>query len=234
MSKKIEKTFVVAVPQARAWHAFVDSHERSQWEADPYEIDPRPGGAVRWQLPGIETTGVVEQVDAPRLLVQRDLTGPHAGAEVTVTFEAVADGTRITITHAGFGEGEGWDEWLEGTTVGWSQAIADLIAYLETGAAPRRFFTAMRNPGMRVVETPAGIEVEHVQPGAMADQAGLRRGDLVLRLRSVPVYSIPELWVLMREHHAGTSFDIEYIRDGEIQRGTGALTDATFQPEAAP
>ena len=63
MTRKIEKTFTVAVPVERAWEAFADSHERSQWEAAEFVIDPRPGGAVRWVLPGIETTGRVEEVD---------------------------------------------------------------------------------------------------------------------------------------------------------------------------
>jgi uncharacterized protein YndB with AHSA1/START domain len=103
VTKKVEKTFTVAVPVARAWEAFADSHERSQWEAVEYEIDPRPGGLLRWTLPGIEATGRVEEVQVHHLLRHTELTGPHAGCEVTVGFEEVTGGTRITITHAGFG-----------------------------------------------------------------------------------------------------------------------------------
>ena len=47
MSGKVEKTFEVAVPVARAWQAFADSHGRSQWEAVEFEIDPRPDGRLR-------------------------------------------------------------------------------------------------------------------------------------------------------------------------------------------
>ena len=54
--RKIEKVFTVEVPIERAWRAFADSHERSQWEAATYEIDPVPGGRVHWTLPGIEST----------------------------------------------------------------------------------------------------------------------------------------------------------------------------------
>jgi len=62
MSMPIRKTFTVAVSRERAWAAFADSHERSQWEAESYEIDPVVGGKVRWSLPGIESVGVVEEV----------------------------------------------------------------------------------------------------------------------------------------------------------------------------
>jgi uncharacterized protein YndB with AHSA1/START domain len=225
VTKTVEKTFTVAVPVARAWEAFADSHERSQWEAVEYEIDPRPGGLLRWTLPGIEATGRVEEVQVHHLLRHTELTGPHAGCEVTVGFEEVTGGTRITITHAGFGSAEQWDEWLEGTSIGWAQAIADLIVYLHTGVPARRFATAMQSPGMTMADTDAGIEVLVVIAGGLADQAGLRPGDLVLRVGRAPVFSIAELWVLMREHGAGSSFEIDYVRGGERLRGVGVLSD---------
>ena len=79
VTKNVERTFTVVVPVARAWEAFADSHERSQWEAVEYEIDPRPGGLLRWTLPGIEATGRVEEVQVHHLLRHIELTGPHAG-----------------------------------------------------------------------------------------------------------------------------------------------------------
>ncbi len=224
MSRKVAKTFVVAVPVERAWSAFADSHERSQWEAAEYEIDPCPGGLVRWTLPGIEATGRVEEVDSMRLLRHTEVTGPHSGCEITVTFEAVDGGTRINITHAGFGSSENWDEWLEDTSLGWSQAIADLIAYLHTGVNARRFVTEMQSPGMGMTDTDAGIEVVKVASGGFADQAGLRSGDLILRVGGVPVFAVAELWVLLREHAAGSALSVEYVRDRERHGGRGTLT----------
>jgi uncharacterized protein YndB with AHSA1/START domain len=228
MTEKFERTFSVAVPIDRAWAAFTDSDERSRWEASEYEIDARPGGTVRWVLPGIEATGRVEEVEPMRRLRQAELTGPHAGSEITVTFEEGAEGTRISITYAGFGSGDNWDEWLEGTSLGWSQAIADLIVYLEAGVPATRFVTRMQHPGMTTTETDAGVVVLTVTPGGLADQAGVVPGDLVLRVGGVPVFTIGELWVLMREHPLGTRFEIEYIRGTERRRGAGVLRGASF------
>ena len=219
----ITKVFTVQVPVERAWAAFADGSERSKWEADTYEIDPRPGGRVHWTLPGIESTGQVEEVVEHELLRHTEQSGPHGGAEITVRFESVDGGTTITVTHAGFGSGEGWDEWLEGTSLGWSQAIADLVAYLETGAAVRRFAVRMGSPGMQMHDTPAGIRVEGVQPDAMADQAGLQVGDLLLRVGGAPVFSIAELWVLLREHAEGETLTVDYVRGGEVLQGKGAI-----------
>ena len=39
------------------------------------------------------------------------------------------------------------------------------------------------------------------------------------------MFSIAELWVLMiREHGAGSSFEIDYVRGGEHLHGVGALS----------
>ena len=224
MTAKMQKTFTVAVSPERAWQAFADSHERSQWEAAEYEIDARPGGRVHWTLPGIESSGRVEEADRPHRLRHIEFDGPHTGSEITVTFEAVGEGTRIVITHAGFGSAEHWDEWLEGTELGWSQAIADLIVYLRTGVPARRFVAETQSPGMTMTDTDAGVEVCTVASGGLADGAGLQAGDLLLRVGGVPVFSIAELWVLMREHRAGTELTVEYVRARERCHGRGALT----------
>ena len=124
MTRKVEKVFTVAVPISRAWEAFADSHERSQWEAAEYEIDPRPDGIVRWKLPGVEATGRVEEADPPRLLRHTELTGPHAGCEVTVRFEEAGAGTRIVITHSGFGSAGGCLRWGGLLTATWCTGCA--------------------------------------------------------------------------------------------------------------
>jgi uncharacterized protein YndB with AHSA1/START domain len=223
VSRRFERTFTIAVPVQRAWQAFADGHERSQWEAVSYEIDPVPGGRVHWTLPGVEAEGEVVEAVPNRVLRHVERGGPHADSEVTVTFEAVDDGTRVTITHAGFGGAEDWDEWLEGTTLGWTQAIADLLVYLETGVPARRFVTQTHSPGMTMRDTPGGVEVLTVSPGTLADQAGMAPGDLVLRVGGVPVFTIAELWVLMREHGPKTQLDVEYIRSGERLFGAGRI-----------
>jgi len=225
---KIEKTFTVAVPVGRAWEVFTDGAERSKWEAVEYEIDPTPGGRVRWTLPGIEAVGRVEEVVAEKLLRTTEGSGPHANSEITVTFESVGGGTRISITHAGFGDAADWDEWIEGTNLGWSQAIADLIVYLETGVPARRFTTAMQPPGMRMADTPAGVVVERVEPAGLASRAGLEPGDILLTVGGAPIYSIAELWVLLREHSQGTRLAIDYIRNGERHTATGTLAGVTW------
>ena len=229
MTRKIEKTFTVGVPVTRAWTAFVDGEERSKWEACEYEIEPVPGGRVHWTLPGIESNGHVEEVERERLLRWVEHDGPHLDSEITVTFEAVGGGTRISITHAGFGDADDWGEWIEGTTLGWTQAIADLLVYLEHGVVAGRFTAGMQPPGMRSHDTPAGIVVDAVMGGGLASQAGLEPGDLVLSVGGAGIYSLSDFWVLMREHGPDAALEIDYARDGQRLTGKGTLSGVTWR-----
>jgi uncharacterized protein YndB with AHSA1/START domain len=222
VSDKIEKVFSVAVPVERAWAAFTDSAERSKWEAAVYEIDPVPGGKVRWELPGIVSEGVVTEVEHLQRLQHVEGSGPHAQTEITVTFVELGGATTITVTHSGFGT-PGVDDWFEGTSLGWDQAIADLCCYLTTGVTPRRFNDGMRSPGMFTIDTPAGAVVRDVRPSGLATDAGLRAGDLILRVNDVAIYGTSDIWVMMRQLPEGERVAVEYVRDSAVQKGTGLL-----------
>jgi uncharacterized protein YndB with AHSA1/START domain len=224
MSHRVEKIFTVAAPIERAWAAFAVSAERSNWEADVFEIDPVPGGKVHWELPGLTADGEVLDAEPLRLLRHTERSGPHANTEITVTFAGVDGGTRISITHSGFGT-PGVDDWFEGTSLGWDEAIADLCCYLTTGVAPRRFNVGMRSPGMFMHDTPAGVVVSRVHDTGLAADAGLENGDLLVRVAAVPIFSISDLWVLMRQFDEGHEIDVEYVRASTMRRGAGALTN---------
>jgi uncharacterized protein YndB with AHSA1/START domain len=229
MADRIEKVFTVAVEPARAWQLFADGTERAKWEASTYDIDAVAGGAFRWTIGQHLGEGEVLESVPEQLLRQHEVNA-HANSEVTVTFEAVESGTRITITHAGFGDGS-WDDWLEGTSNGWDQAIADLIAYLETGVAARRFVVPFDNFGLRLRETTAGLRVTEVSPGGVGHQAGLVSGDLLLTAGGAPVFAIGELWAVARlVGRPGCDVELEWVHDSERRAGTGRVADDALAP----
>ncbi len=223
MSRKFEKTFVVRVPVARAWQAFAETRERSRWEADPFEIDARPGGAVHWRLPGIESKGRVLEVEPERLLRHVEESGPHGDQEVTVAFEEVEAGTRITVTHAGFGDGAEFDDALESTSLGWSMALADLVVYLETGVAPGRFFEPWVDPGVELVQTQGGLRVTGVSAEGFGASAGLAPGDLLLFLDGKPLYTRPELQPILRGFRSGEACSVAWVRGDQRMEAMAAL-----------
>ena len=220
MSRKFEKTFEVAVPVSRAWQAFADSHERSQWEACVYEIEPRPGGRVYWRVGAYECTGEVQEAEPGKILRHTEITGPHQQSEVTVTFEEVEGGTRIRVTHAGFGDGDEWQSQLESTTCGWSQAIADLVLYLESGVVAKRFVQAWHHPGFQAIEVPSGLRVVGIDEGGFGERVGLRTGDVLLTFGGAPVYLQSDLAVVGRTHQPGEKLTLEWVRGGERLQGS--------------
>ena len=222
-SNVVDVTLEVNVPVARAWRAFAETSERSQWEARPFEIDPVPGGRVHWELPGLVCDGRVEEVVPEQLLRHTEGTGPHHESEVTVTFEPVPEGTRIHVLHTGHGEGEDGECMAEAVTLGWTQALADLVVWLEHGVPAERFVRRNNMPGMALRETPGGLVVHAVDTEGLGESAGLAPGDLLLSVCGAAVFTHSDLWVITREHAPGTRLPIEYVRDGKRCEATGTL-----------
>jgi hypothetical protein len=150
----------------------------------------------------------------------------EAASEITVTFESVDGGTRISITQSGFGAGPQWDAGFESHSRGWDMAIADLILYLMDGTVARRFATPWRTwLGIDVVERPEGLRVVSVDAGGYAEEAGLRSGDLVVRIGGVPIFWRTDLWCVQHAHPVGTPLAAEFARDGELLTGEGRLRE---------
>jgi hypothetical protein len=160
--------------------------------------------------------GEVLEVDPHRRLVMTEGAGVLAGpTRVTVTFESVERGTRITVVQSGFGTGAGWQDALEGHRQGWLWSLRDLALYLETGLAPRRFFSTWRcDLGLHLAETFAGLRVTEVAPGGWAEEAGVRVGDLLLLVGGLPIYERTDLWSIQIGRDPGERLAVEVARDG--------------------
>jgi uncharacterized protein YndB with AHSA1/START domain len=226
VSGQIEQTFVVAVPVERAWRAFTETEERSKWEAPEYEIDPRPGGKVRWTIPPWPTVdGEVLEVDPGRRLVTQEGAGIlDAVTRVTVTFEEAGTGTRITVVQSGFGTGAAWQDALEGHRQGWARARRDLILYLETGVVAQRFFTRWHaSLGLHLADGDSGVRITEVLPDSWAEEASLRPGDIVLFLDGLPIYDRTDLWPAQIARRPGEPLGVEVARDGQRVAGRGHL-----------
>ena len=226
MSGRIEQTFVVAVPVERAWQAFTDSEERSRWEAPEYEIDPRPGGKLRWTIPPHPAVdGEVLEVEPGRRLVTTEGTGVLDGVtRVTVTFEDVGTGTRISVVQSGFGTGAAWQDALESHRQGWARALRDLVLYLETGVASRRFFSTWRSQlGLCLADGATGVRVTGVEPDSWAADAGLQPDDVVIFVDGLPIYDRTDLWPFQIARGAGEALDVVVARAGTQVRSRGVL-----------
>ncbi|RSM77328.1 PDZ domain-containing protein [Kibdelosporangium aridum] len=227
---KYQKTFSLSVPVERAWQAFTDAKDLEVWLTGTVEeTDVRPGGRIAWAADDYgQLVWSIVDADPPNKLVYKEgATFLPAESEVTVTFEEQGSGTRITVTQAGFGEGEDWQTHLDNVGLGWVQTLAALDLYLRTGVRYDRFFTFQSGLGMLTDDLLAGPVVLSVDDGAFAAKAGIQPGDIILKLGGAPVFSRSDLWMFTREHPIGTEIDVTYAREGEILTARAALTEPT-------
>lgn len=218
MSGRWKRTFEVSVPVERLWRAFTDPAEVAAVMTPPPDAPPDPNAGIAPK---------VLEVQPGRLLrwVEEGGTLPERG-EFTVVFESKDGGSRFTVTRVGFGEGEEADVFSEANQRGWEYGFMDLVLYLETGHLARRhYYGAIESVmGMMYRERDWGIEVLRVNAGTCAEEAGLARGDRLLRIGGAPVYDRGDLAVLFAEHAPGTELEVEYLRGRELRHGAGRLS----------
>jgi serine protease Do len=63
----------------------------------------------------------------------------------------------------------------------------------------------------------SGAIVEQVEPGSGADAAGVRSGDIIVRLGDDPIENTGDLFGALRDYQPGDTVELTVVRDGEEQ-----------------
>jgi putative serine protease PepD len=69
-----------------------------------------------------------------------------------------------------------------------------------------------------------GVEITSVTAGGPAANAGLKAGDVVMKLQGVPLQESGELVALVRKYAPGASVKVDYQRDGSPRTAQVTLT----------
>ena len=109
MTDRIEVTDVLPVKQKALYEAWLDSGKHSAFTGSKAVIDKRVGGTyTAWDGYICGTTIAVEPFTR---IIQTwrttDFPTDAPDSEIEVIFEEVPQGTKITIVHTGFPEGQG-------------------------------------------------------------------------------------------------------------------------------
>lgn len=208
------RTFEYSASIEDVWRAFWETDEPTVWN-NPIKGDAYISqGAVQSEVNEFE----------PGRMVRWTETEGDDVIEMTVSLEESETGTRLTITRSGFGSGDEWTSTHSARLLGWEQALHDLGVFLESGLTMGRIHEWRSAFGVELFETAAGLRAGNVRPGAYAEEAGMQPGDLVIRIGGVPVFTRSDQWLLQRLYRPGDEVEIEYIRDGAILRGRGAMS----------
>jgi putative serine protease PepD len=102
-----------------------------------------------------------------------------------------------------------------------NQAKRQAQDIIERGKARRTVLGASTDPSFR---SPAGgVKLASVTPGGPAEQAGLRAGDVILRLEDDPLEDPEDLVALVRKYPPGAVTTVQYQRDGGDQQASVTL-----------
>jgi C-terminal processing protease CtpA/Prc len=214
MSGKWERTFEIAVPVERVWEAMTNREELQVL------FTPPEGKGLDDGMPTME---LLEAIPLKKLRWSQDRDKMPDKVEFTVVFESREIGSTITVTRYGFGEGEDADLFHTSFGLGVEHGYRDLILYLETGHLAHRHYNgcSLSAMGMAYEETPAGVRVCQVGEKGLAADAGLERGDRIVRIGNAPVYTRSDMWMLNSIHPEGTELDVEFLRDRELMHAKG-------------
>lgn len=147
-------TVEIGAPPERVFRALTTPEELLRWwgaegeyRTTEWEYDPRPGGA--WRAGGksadgkdFAVSGKVIEIDRPRKLVQTWKPDWDGGNEtrITFTFEAIPEGTRLTLRHEGFA---GRPDSCAAHSTGWERVIGWLARHAG-GKAPATKYVLCR------------------------------------------------------------------------------------------
>ena len=138
--RAVRKQALVAAPVAQVWSAWTTRAGLESFFAPEAMVEPRPGGAFAihfdpYAAPGLRGADDMRvlAVQEPRMLSFTWNAPPHlpeARAQHTVVIVRLAPadsgGTRVDLTHVGWGDGGQWDEAYRYFDRAWGAVLANL------------------------------------------------------------------------------------------------------------
>ena len=206
---RFEKTFEFSGAVADVWEAFTNNKaEHRVWDPDnPYQS----GGTLRTEFVEREENVV---------LSWKTMHADELVSTMTVVFNEISTGTRISITSEGFAIP---DFMHEGRMRGWTEMLWDLELYFRTGKMLNRLHNRKWGRlGLSASGKGYGVVVASVSDGSPASKAGVQEGDVVVRVGSAPVFEVGDVWLLESVLPEG-DIEIEYFRGKELLTGTGRV-----------
>ena len=146
-SRSVEHRVEIDASPERVWRALASGEELERWFPLEARVEPGAGGTV-WMSWGNEYAGEASilQWEPPRHL-RTTWGAPENGEQAQVTdywIEGRGGSTVLRVVTSGFPADASWDEWVEGTRLGWRYELISLKHYLEHHADRDRWVVYLR------------------------------------------------------------------------------------------
>jgi len=193
-----------------------------EWMCDGARTRPHKGGLfeVRWNS-GYEARGVFTSFSPPRALAFTWNSPMEPGeTSVKVSLKPVEGGTKVTLTHSGFGTGKKWAGRAEESEREWNGGLDNLKSVLETGLDLRQLNQPRLGLGWETALGEEGALVNAVITGGPCDQAGLVKGDVIVSFAGRKVKGEQDLLAIFFSCHAGQRVSVTFLRKDERKKTT--------------
>lgn len=138
-SRAAERTLEIDAPVEAVWKALTDADELIRWFPTAAEVGEGVGGAIRLRWRDLYDFRSVVDVWEPGEHLRYAFPGDGPGPVVTdYWLEGRGGRTVLRVVTSGFGEGDDWDEFLDGVRHGWDFELRSLRHYLERHAGEDR------------------------------------------------------------------------------------------------
>jgi uncharacterized protein YndB with AHSA1/START domain len=227
----------VSAPPAAVYRAFTNEVALRDWLCNAASVDARPGGRIYlWWDDGYYTGGVYTDLDRNKS-VAFTWRGPNDAlpGEVHVALTPHGeDGTHIALTHNGPNAAHDAEPALGGNR-DWESALERLEYMLETGIdlrlARRPMFGVsgandltdelIARLGLPISQ---GLWIGGLVDGMGAQQAGLQKDDVLVRLGDHPVTGFAGFGRAIQGYQAGDQVEVEFYRGAERHTATMQLS----------
>lgn len=188
---------IEATPEA-VWKALTEGPGLASWFAPIAQVEGRGVGAkvtFAWSEQMKWTTNV-DGWDEGRMVrwLDHGVTGEGTALAAEFTVESVGGKVRVTLVQSGFGAAEGWDDFFDGTEVGWTYFLRHLRIWLERHAGRMRHMIDSRFPVK--IGRAAAWRALFVEPGTLlrvAATALTEGGEVPLQLEELATPAVIEL-----------------------------------------
>lgn len=127
-------------------------------------------------------------------------------------------------------------EWYD-SGIGFAVPLADLDSLIERMKRGEIIAPAFIGIQSKPAADQSGLEIEQVVPGSAAEKAGLKPGDVIVKIQDTEIRDLLALRQLLNRFDAGDSLPLSYIRDGgavqtvTLELGTAVNPDESKQLE---
>lgn len=219
---------VLHTSPAEVYRAFTNSTALREWFCNAAMVDPHKGGRFyAWWNNGYYTCGEFTALEPERkVAVIWQGRGEPETTRVQVSLTPKNGDTAMTITHSGLGTGKSWAKAIKEIEVGWTAALENLQAVLETGMDLR--FTRRPMLGLNGgdeltpqvaatlgVPVTEGIRLDGFIEGMGAQAAGLHKDDVVVGFAGKKITGWQALITAVQAHRAGDTIPVVFYRGKE-------------------